>query len=491
MVWSTNVRGTQNADYQGKNGLRGTPKRHQMIGLIPHFQQVKCHTQSSSSELEVDERLEVSGDELADDEDGEDADEGHQREGHRGEPDAVAALEVLGEPMDDHSEDEDEDHTYVLLSHLRDQGQVPVAADALDHILCCAPRFLVRFRRIQVGAASEEKAGKSNEYERHSDRPTCLKPREGCLEAAQMVEHPHGGAYEYDQCPDEEHIEHRSRDRGLKNIKGQAYETYDERPDIDIAAFPEPVDQHSETVQTAPDHKVPAGSVPQTAKEHRVHPVDVRDQFLAVFLAEGDQKCQHCRNDQNHSENPPVLGQSRGQESDSEDDRIRAECAIAVASKRDVKIVLKPFGKGNMPPLPELSGVAGLIRRIEVLRQIETHQHSDTGGDVSVPGEVGIDLKRVAEESRKVLETGVKQRVLENPVTEIHSQIVAQNQLLGKSVQNPENRDTELSAAKEERFVKLREKLFGAHDRAGHKLRKETQVEAEIPEVLDRADCPA
>lgn len=392
-----------------------------MIGLIPHFQLVKCHTQSSSSELEVDERLEVGGDELADDEDGEDADEGHQREGHRGEPDAVAALEVLGEPMDDHSEDEDEDHTYVLLSHLRDQGQVPVAAYSLDHILCRTPRFLIRLGRVQVGAASEEKAGESNEYERHSDRPASLKPREGGLEAAQMVEHPHGGAYEYDQRPDEEKVEHRCGNRGLKNIKGHADETYDERPDVDITALPKPVDQHSETVQTAPDHEVPAGAVPKAAKKHRVHPVDVRDEFFAVFLAESDQKCQHCRNDQNHSENPPVLGQSRGQESDSEDDRIRAECAIAVASKRDVKIVLKPFGKGNMPPLPELSGVAGLVRRIEVLRQIETHQHSDTGGDVSVPGEVGIDLKRVAEQSRKVLETGVKQRVLEDPVTKIHS----------------------------------------------------------------------
>mgnify|MGYP007092332659 FL=1 len=248
MVWSTNVRGTQSADYQRKNGLRGTPKRHQMIGLIPHFQLVKCHTQSSSSELEVDERLEVGCDELADDEDGEDAGEDHQRERHRGEPDAVAALEVLGEPMDDHSEDEDEDHTYVLLSHLRDQGQVPVAADALDHILCRTPRFLVRLGRVLVGAASEEKAGEGDEYERHGYRPASLKPRESGLEATKMIEHPHGGAYEYDQRPDEEHIEHRSRDRGLKNIKGHADETYDERPDIDIAALPEPVDQHSEAV---------------------------------------------------------------------------------------------------------------------------------------------------------------------------------------------------------------------------------------------------
>ena len=147
--------------------------------------------------------------------------------------------------MDDHSEDEDEDHTYVLLSHLRDQGQVPVAADALDHILCCAPRFLVRLRRIQVGAASEEKAGEGDEYERHGYRPTCLKPQESGLEATKMVEHPHGRAYEYDERPDEEHIEHRSRHSDFKNIKGHADETYDERPDIDIAALPEPVDQHS------------------------------------------------------------------------------------------------------------------------------------------------------------------------------------------------------------------------------------------------------
>ena len=90
-----------------------------------------------------------------------------------------------------------------------------------------------------------------------------------------MIDHPHSGADEYNQRPHKEHIEHRSRDNGFKNIEDQTDESYDERPDIDIATFPEPVNQHSETVQTAPDHKVPAGAVPQAAKEHRVHPVDV------------------------------------------------------------------------------------------------------------------------------------------------------------------------------------------------------------------------
>ena len=144
-----------------------------------------------------------------------------------------------------------------------------------------------------------------------------------------------------------------------------------------------------------------------------------------------------------------------------------------------------------MPSLPELSGIAGLVRRIEILRQIEAHQHRNSGGDVRVPGKVGIDLKGVAEQCRKVLKASVKQRVFEDPVAKIHSQIVTQNQLLGQSVQNPENRDSELSAAKEERLVKLREKLLGTNDRACHQLREETQIESEIPEVLYRADCPA
>ena len=39
--------------------------------------------------------------------------------------------------------------------------------------------------------------------------------------------------------------------------------------------------------------------------------------------------------------------------------------------------------------------------------------------------------------------------------------------------------------------MQLREELFRPDDRPGHKLREETQVEAEIPEIADRPDCPA
>lgn len=443
------------------------------------------------SELEVDEGLKVGSDELADDEDGDGAGQNHQRKRHRCEPDAVATLEVLRKPMDYHSDDEDQNHSEMLLYHLRYKGKVPLTAYTLDHILCRAPRLLIRLRRVQIGAASEEKAGEGYEYERHSHSPTCLEPRERGLETAQVVEHPHGGSDEDNQRPDEEHIEHRSRNSGFKNIEGHTDKPYHQCPDIDITALPEPVNQHSETVKTTPDHKVPAGSVPQPSEKHSVHSVDVRNQLLAVLLAESNQESKDGGNHKHHSENPPVLGESRGQERDSKDDGVRAESAVAVASKRNVEIVLKPLGQRNVPSLPELSSITGLVRRIEVLRQVEAHQHSDSRGYVSVAGEVGIDLKRIAEQSRKVLETGVKQRILEHPVTKVYSEIITENQFLGKSVKNPEDRHTKLPPTKEERLVKLWKELLGTHDRPGHKLREETQVKTEIPEIADRPDRPA
>ena len=58
-------------------------------------------------ELEIDEGLEVGGDELVEDDGHGDAEGGHKPEGHGGEPEAVAALEARGEPVDNHADNED------------------------------------------------------------------------------------------------------------------------------------------------------------------------------------------------------------------------------------------------------------------------------------------------------------------------------------------------------------------------------------------------
>ena len=141
-----------------------------------------------------------------------------------------------------------------------------------------------------------------------------------------------------------------------------------------------------------------------------------------------------------------------------------------------------------MPPAPEVLGVGGLVRRIEVDGQIKAHKHRYANGDVGVAREVGVHLQRIGEQCRKVLETGKQQRIVEYPVDEIDGDIVAEYNLLCQTVKYPESRHSELPAAERERLVELRNELRRPHYRAGDQLREETHVEAEIKNVLDRLD---
>ena len=142
-----------------------------------------------------------------------------------------------------------------------------------------------------------------------------------------------------------------------------------------------------------------------------------------------------------------------------------------------------------MPPLPELPGISRLIRRVEVLRKIKAHQHSHSGSDVGIARKVGVNLEGISEQGGEVLKTGVKKRVLEDSVAEIHSKVIAENQLLGQSVKDPEDGETKLGTPEEERLVELGDEFLCPDDRASYKLRKEAQVEAEIQEIPHRLDA--
>ena len=61
------------------------------------------------SELEIDERLEVGGDELVEGHGQGYAEEAHEPQGHGGEPEAVAAFEARREPVDKHAGGEEEE----------------------------------------------------------------------------------------------------------------------------------------------------------------------------------------------------------------------------------------------------------------------------------------------------------------------------------------------------------------------------------------------
>ena len=143
-----------------------------------------------------------------------------------------------------------------------------------------------------------------------------------------------------------------------------------------------------------------------------------------------------------------------------------------------------------MPAAPELLRVLRLVGRVEVLGQVEAHQHRDAGGDVRVAGEIGIDLQGVAEQGGEVLEARVQERVPEHPVAEVHREVIGQDELLDEAVQDPEHGDAEPAAAQVVRLVQLREELRRPDDRARHELREERQEEAEIQELAERFDLP-
>ena len=180
---------------------------------------------------------------------------------------------------------------------------------------------------------------------------------------------------------------------------------------------------------------------------------------------------------------PPRTGEERTDDRDGENDDVRAPCSVPVAAQRDVQVIPQPARQRHVPAAPELLGILRLVRGIEVLGQIETHEHGDTGGDVRVAGEIGIDLQGIAEQGGQVLEAGVQERIAEYPVAQVHGQIIGQDQLFDEAVQDPEHRDAEPAPAQVVGLVQLREKLRGTDDRTRHQLREKSQEETELQEI--------
>ena len=126
-----------------------------------------------------------------------------------------------------------------------------------------------------------------------------------------------------------------------------------------------------------------------------------------------------------------------------------------------------------MPALPELGGAAGLVRRVEVLREVEAHKEGDAYRYIRVSGEVGVDLEGIAEQGHKVLESAEHQGVLEDTVAEIDRDVVGKYELLREAVDYPEDGDAEPVAAERIGLMELADELGRADDRARDELREE------------------
>ena len=153
---------------------------------------------------------------------------------------------------------------------------------------------------------------------------------------------------------------------------------------------------------------------------------------------------------------------------------------LAITSQGDIEIALEPTAERHMPASPELLRVAGFVGRIEVLRQREAQQQGDTDGDIRIAREIGIDLQRIGKERKEVLEAGEEQRVVEDTVDEVDRQVIAEDDLLDKTIQDPEHRQAKQTAREAEGAVELRNELVGTHNRSRHQAREETDIKTKI-----------
>ncbi len=85
---------------------------------------------------------------------------------------------------------------------------------------------------------------------------------------------------------------------------------------------------------------------------------------------------------------------------DQKDDHqvgVPAPFGNAVATERDIKIILEPAGERYMPALPEFRNIFGKIGALKIIHEVIPHHLGCADSDIGISGKVTIDL-----ESKKV-----------------------------------------------------------------------------------------
>jgi len=391
----------------------------------------------------------------------------------------------------EHPRKHEKEHVGICRNHLRDGRDIPAGAYLPDHAAGSIPGHLVSGSRVEVGPAAEEQPREGNESESLRDAPGDTQPLEAALPACKMVHVPeqcHGG---HKRHPHEEQIENRRGEKRPKQPQRDGDGQEQQRTHVPVHVLPELISYGSKPVESAPYYEVPAGSVPQAAKQHGYETVDVGDDILAPGGVKQGDYSHHSSEGQDSDADPETPGKPDSQHCKEDYPEVSAESSVPVASERNVQVRLQPAAQRHVPAAPEILRVCSLVGGIEVLRKTEAHEQGHAYGNVGIAGKVGIYLKRIGEYGAKVLETGKQQRVVKYPVNEVDSYVVAQDYLLHQSVQYPENRQAELAPAYAVRLVELGDELAGTNNRTRDQLGKKRHIEAEVEYVVNRLELSA
>ena len=195
----------------------------------------------------------------------------------------------------------------------------------------------------------------------------------------------------------------------------------------------QPLDDETHAVDATPHHERPRRAVPQAADQHREHEVAVRV--------------------------PPTA---------------------AVAAERDVEVVAQPARQRHVPAPPEVLQAQGDVRRVEVRREADAEEQRDADGDVGVAAEVGVDLERVAVDGEEDLERAVVAGRGEDLVHDGAGEEARHHHLLEQARHDQPEGAGRLDAPGVGALAQLGQELGGPHDRAGHEVREEREVDGEV-----------
>ena len=226
--------------------------------------------------------------------------------------------------------------------------------------------------------------------------------------------------------------------------------------------------------------------MPQSSQQHGNHTVQVGPNLTASLGTVPGRQNHSCCQQQGSNTNIQTSTQNQCRKRQNGYPENSAEGDIPVTAQWYVQIGLQPTAQTYVPAFPEVAAVEGFVWRVEVTGQMKAHQHTQANGNIRITREVGIYLQRIQEQGGKVLEPCKEHRIVEDPVYEVHRQIVAQDNLLYQSVYNPEDGYAELSATEEISAVQLWNKVTGLYNRTSHQLGEETYVEAEVEDIPDR-----
>jgi len=228
--------------------------------------------------------------------------------------------------------------------------------------------------------------------------------------------------------------------------------------------------------------------MPETSQEHGYHGVEVGVDLLTL-LGMTDGGVNHQGRYHSHSQgNPQITAEDKGCTSEQADPETSAKGDIAIASEGDIEIGLQPARKRDVPAFPEVAAVLCLVGRIEVGWQMEAHKQGEADGNIGVAGEIGIDLQGVGEECHEVLKTREELGIVEDTVDEVDREIVTQDDLLGQTIENPEDGNAEHTAREEILAIELGNEITGLDDGACHQLGEEADIEAKIEPVANGLD---